>query len=170
MNKLSIIITTIYLGAGLLLGCGTSAEDQEIRDDARNSLNVPENVAPPATTNPGAAPVATSGVQHYICPNNCAGSGGPSAGTCPVCGTAYEHNQAYHNQPANQGASTSPSIDLNTPGAPANITPPANASPAQNAAGVYHYTCSNGCAGGAASAVACASCGETLVHNPAYHN
>ncbi len=168
MNYLKIFF---FLICGVLLVAGCSNGDQQsIRDDARSSLSVPENVTPPASTPaaPGAAAVNTSGVQHYICPNNCAGSGGPSAGTCPVCGSAYEHNQAYHNTPgqANTPATTiTPGGDPTAPGA---ITPPA--SPAQNAAGVYHYTCSNGCAGGAASAVACSTCGEVLVHNAAYHN
>lgn len=96
---------------------------------------------------------ATAGVLHYYCPNNCAGSGGDNAGTCPVCGTEYIHNQAYHD---NQSA-----ITTQTTPAP---------EPAQNAAGVWHYTCANGCAGGAGSAVACAQCGSTLQHNPSYHN
>ncbi len=171
MKHLSILfffICSLVLG---LIACGPSAEDSSVREAARNSLSVPETVAPPASTTPGAPPaVNTSGVQHYICPNNCAGSGGPSAGTCPVCGSAYEHNQAYHNTPA----STQPVTTINPDGTPAEspgaITPPASTSPAQNAAGVYHYTCAKGCEGGAGSAVACATCGETLVHNQAYHN
>jgi len=42
--------------------------------------------------------VASGTIQHYYCANNCEGSGGDAAGTCPVCGSAYEHNQAWHNQ------------------------------------------------------------------------
>ena len=62
-------------------------------------------------------------------------------------------------------------IEVSTPPSttPATPTPP-TAEPAQNTAGVWHYTCSNGCAGGAGSAIACASCGSTLSHNSAYHN
>ncbi len=41
--------------------------------------------------------------------------------------------------------------------------------PPQNAAGVWHYTCSTGCAGGAGSAVPCKTCGKTLAHNQEYH-
>ena len=59
-------------------------------------------------------------------------------------------------QPAADGAATT---------APPTTTP----EPAQNAAGVWHYTCSAGCAGGAGSAVACAKCGKTLAHNQTYH-
>jgi hypothetical protein len=106
-------------------------------------------VVPPGQT-------VASNVKHYICPNNCAGSGGDVAGTCPVCGTEYLHNQEWHNQAVTQ--TTQPA---NPTGAP---------EPAQNAAGVWHYICSNGCAGGAGSAIACAQCGNMLVHNTAYHN
>lgn len=49
-------------------------------------------------------------------------------------------------------------------------TPPKPKEPAQNADGVWHYTCAKGCAGGAGSAVPCAVCGEKLKHNQAYHN
>lgn len=108
-----------------------------------------------------------AGVFHYICPDGHEG-GAASAGSCATCGKALVHNQAYHNQPANTGnANQSQTIDMSQ------LTPPqpaANSNSDQNAAGVYHYTCPNGCAGGAGSAVACASCGTTLVHNQAYHN
>ena len=40
---------------------------------------------------------------------------------------------------------------------------------AQNAGGVWHYTCIKGCAGGAGSAVNCTTCGNPLAHNQAYH-
>lgn len=93
---------------------------------------------------------------HYTCPNNCVGSGGEGEGTCPVCGTAYVHNQAYHDQGVQSQTQT--------------ISPPsAPTEPAQNANGIWHYTCANGCAGGAGGAVACAKCGSTLAHNQAYH-
>ena len=46
---------------------------------------------------------------------------------------------------------------------------PINAEPAQNAAGIWHYKCSKGCAGGAGSAVSCETCGLPLAHNQAYH-
>jgi len=41
--------------------------------------------------------------------------------------------------------------------------------PAQNAQGVWHYTCPNGHEGGAGNALPCSKCGTTLVHNQAYH-
>lgn len=100
---------------------------------------------------------ASSGVQHYYCANNCAGSGGDNAGSCPVCGADYIHNQAWHdmNSDPNNAVTTQ-----------ANPLP----EPAQNAAGVWHYTCASGCSGGAGSAIACSQCGSTLAHNSAYHN
>ncbi len=147
---------------------------------------------PPATAEPAQN---AQGVWHYTCPNNCAGGGG-SATPCGVCGTTLVHNQAYHANtgaatatntitPTNTGGSpmgsiTNPVINgvgapaattMVNPGAPpAGAAPPTTPEPAQNASGVWHYTCSAGCAGGAGSAVACAGCGATLVHNSAYHN
>lgn len=118
------------------------------------------NAAPAPTT--AAAPA--SGVKHYTCPKNCKGSGGDAAGTCPTCGSAYVHNQAFHGQPGN--APTPTAAPTGTSATP--VTPPP--SPAKNAAGVFHYTCAKGCAGGAAAAGKCASCGGELAHNAAYHS
>lgn len=101
-----------------------------------------------------------SGIYHYTCSNGCAG-GSAAAGNCSTCGNALAHNQAYHsnNNPTNTPATT-PTNPAATP------TP----EPSQNTAGIWHYTCSNGCAGGAGSAGNCSSCGATLAHNTAYHN
>lgn len=129
----------------------------------------PERIAAADAIESQNAAVATSGgVQHYYCANNCAGSGGDAAGTCPVCGTAYTHNQAWHNQQNTATPTTTTSNGVTTGvGAvpPTQNTP----EPAQNAAGVWHYTCPNGHAGGAGSAIACSSCGTSLVHNSLYH-
>lgn len=136
--------------------------------------NQGQNTTTPTTTTN--TPVAAAGVQHYICPNNCAGSGGATAGTCPVCGSQYQHNQAYHNQP-----STSTTTTTVTPNDQGNLSPlfqnnsqqpqvnvPRISSPT-NASGQYHYVCSNGCSGGSATAGSCPSCGSALAHNAAYH-
>lgn len=74
---------------------------------------------------------------------------------------------------------TTPAADPNVGAAPATqgtsgsttITPPATgtAEPAQNAAGVWHFTCSKGCPGGAGTQGNCAKCGNPLTHNAAYH-
>ncbi|MFN7116279.1 MAG: hypothetical protein ACK4TA_05730 [Saprospiraceae bacterium] len=124
-------------------------------------------------------PVQTAAVQHFVCPNNCPGSGGPESGTCPSCGMQYRHNEAFHNQP---GAATSntqlaPSPILTNP---QQVTPqqtpqvqtvqtPQTQEPAQNAAGVWHYICSKGCEGGSGTRGMCAKCGAGLDHNQAYH-
>ena len=157
--KLFNLITLVVLCLSVsFIGCSNS--DSEKKKAARESLNVPETVTPPVNTTSNTANTNIAGVPHYICPNNCEGSGGPSAGTCQVCGSAYEHNQEFHNQ--STPTPTTPAANTTPP------TPPAGA--AQNAAGVYHYICSNGCAGGAASAGNCASCGNALTHNADFHN
>ena len=108
----------------------------------------------------------TAKVVHYICANNCENSGSEVAGNCPVCKTPYTHNVAYHNGDFLQNG------PLNVPKEGLNTTNQTNqaASPAQNALGVFHYTCTNGCNGGAGSAAKCNSCGSDLAHNTAYHN
>ena len=143
MNKMKYLSVFALLAFMTIISC--KGDDSAAKNDARNSLNVPETVAP---VTPAVQPSAS--VAHYICPNNCEGSGGAGAGNCPVCGTAYVHNQAFHNQPA--GSTTTP------------------ANSAQNAAGQYHYICSNGCAGGSGSQGNCATCGSALTHNQAFHN
>jgi hypothetical protein len=131
--------------------------DSAIREKAAQSL---PKATPQTNTNQMPVTGGIAGVQHYICPNNCQGSGGPEQGNCPVCGTAYLHNQAFHaNDAQNQ-----------VPPTPNPATPTPTADPAQNAAGVWHYTCAKGCPGGAGTAIACATCGSTLAHNAAYHN
>lgn len=127
------------------------------------------NAADGATPAPVTTPAPAGGAKHYTCPKNCKGSGGDAAGTCPVCGSAYVHNQAFHAAGANNAPQPTPAGTA-TPStaAPTTVTPPAP-SPAQNAAGVYHYTCAKGCAGGAGAAGKCAKCGGDLAHNSAYH-
>ena len=168
---LAISVTIVIAG---LLACGGG--DTEVRDSARESLGGnAQEVSTPAAT-PGQTPdfptatAAAGMVHHYICPKNCEGSGGSAAGTCPVCGSEYVHNQAYHQQqqtanPADGGTSTVTIPGSTTPGTMPTPTP----EPAQNAAGVWHYTCAKGCAGGAGTAGTCATCGGALTHNTAYH-
>ena len=102
-------------------------------------------------------------IKHYICKNNCENSGGNIAGNCPVCNTPYTHNEKFHakdflkNGPLNVPDETQTNTN-NTP------------SPATNSSGVYHYVCNNGCMGGSGKAEPCKSCGETLIHNQAYHS
>lgn len=122
-----------------------------------------------ATTTPEPAQNA-AGVWHYTCPNGCSGGAG-SAIACPAgCGATLAHNQAYHDSKTTVATSTNGVITPTSNDGPI-VSSPNNPEPPQNAAGVWHYTCPNGCAGGAGSAVACpAGCGATLAHNSAYHN
>lgn len=106
----------------------------------------------------------TTKVQHYFCANKCENSGGDAAGNCPTCKTPYTHNQAFHNNDfLKNGPLNVPKVNLDSN--PNSKT----SSPAQNALGVFHYTCPNGCYGGAGTVEKCASCGSDLAHNQAYH-
>lgn len=122
------------------------------------------NVTPP----PAEPPQNAAGVWHYTCPKGCEGGSG-SAIPCPKCGTTLTHNQVYHGA-ASQPTIATPSGAPGTPGAPP-VTMPSTGKPEppQNAAGVWHYTCPAGCAGGGGAAGPCAKCGKTLEHNKAYH-
>lgn len=157
---LTLVIFTV------LMACNNSPDRPEpMLDPAYEPTTTPTNSNPVSA---GSVTPSTGGtVYHYICPNNC--GGGDSAGTCPVCGATYTHNQAFHNQ-TNAATTTTTTPDLGANNA-ANVTTSSTQTPepAQNAAGVWHYTCSNGCAGGAGSAIACATCGATLAHNSLYH-
>jgi hypothetical protein len=142
------------------------------RDAASSTTDTTSTTAPGAA--PAAAPAAAAavgGVKHYICPNNCANSGGDTAGTCPTCGATYLHNDAFHNQatPTPAQPSVSAPQNVTAPAAPT-ITMPQSTEAAQNAAGVWHYACSKGCAGGSGSMGKCSKCGGDLAHNAAYHN
>ena len=159
MKFTSIFFVAIF--ATLFFACSNNEKK------ADNPPPVVTPVQPNTTPTPANTTTPVAGaVKHYTCPNNCANSGGDAAGTCPVCGTAYVHNAAYHNQTNN---ANSPFDNQQSPV----VQPPQQQqqpAPAQNAAGVYHYTCANGCAGGSGSAGTCSACGGNLVHNPAYHN
>ncbi len=160
--KTLYIISICSLALAALPACGNKNSD--VRDSARESLGVrDQNVQTPPTGSPTFSSDVSQGgvVHHYICPDNCAGSGGPSIGNCPVCGKEYLHNQAWHTQ--NQGAQQTQTFDATQPDM--QITPPA----ATNAAGVYHYICEKGCPGGSGGAGTCATCGGPLMHNAAYH-
>ena len=159
MKNPLIFLFALLLTSVSLISCGS---DSDVRENAANAVGGTTPAESPLAPAPPLDPVTTTpaptgGVQHYTCPNNCAGSGGPSQGNCPVCGTAYQHNQAWHNQ---QQPAASPTTTPTTP----------TANSGQNAAGVWHYICNNGCPGGSGSAGSCASCGSPLAHNTAYHN
>jgi hypothetical protein len=108
-------------------------------------------------------------VKHYICLNECENSGSDNQGVCPTCNTPYTHNVAFHNDDLLKNGPLKVPTNTATPTQNNTITPPAP-SAAQNAAGVYHYTCTNGCPGGSGSVENCKSCGNPLEHNQAFHN
>lgn len=122
--------------------------------------------APPPATAPAATPEPAqnaAGVWHYTCSKGCAG-GAATATACAKCGTTLSHNQAYH------GAAT-PAGAAGAPGQTPTITMPntKQPEPPQNKAGVWHYVCPDGHAGGGGGATPCSKCSKTLVHNKAYH-
>jgi hypothetical protein len=136
------------------------------------ALNPAATVMPPMPGAEGAAAAAkpveppqnAKGIWHYTCSKGCAGGAG-SAAPCAKCGTVLAHNTKYHGDVPTPAPSTSVT---STPGQTA--TPPTpKPEPPQNAKGVWHYTCADGCAGGAGAISPCAKCSKPLAHNPVYH-
>nr|WP_321221675.1 hypothetical protein [uncultured Psychroserpens sp.] len=157
LKNLSIILFSLAL---FIYSCNDKSTTQ--KQDADTSTNVVEStkeVTPPATKEPAQN---ANGVWHYTCIIGCP-EGAGSATKCKTCGNTLVHNTTYHANSANS-ANSAPFASANAANA---ATPPPE--PAQNAAGVWHYTCAKGHTGGAGSAVACGTCGETLAHNKAYH-
>jgi hypothetical protein len=180
------LISTLFC---LLLAClvvpackndaPTSANQATTETPTTDALTMPavtetptDPLAAPATTTAQTAattpptkepPQNASGVWHYTCPKGCKNGGG-AATPCATCGTTLAHNTAYH------GTAAKPASDpaaAATPSTTPTTTP--TPEPAQNKAGVWHYTCADGCSGGAGAASPCAKCNKTLVHNTAYH-
>ncbi len=154
MNYLKILAILLLSSAISFYACN---DDAAVKKEARESLKVSDSPTTPNSATPEPAQNA-QGVWHYTCNAGCAGGAG-SAGNCATCGGALAHNSAYHSNTNN-----APTTNMMTPPA----TPP-TAEPAQNAAGVWHYTCNAGCEGGAGAAGTCGTCGGTLAHNSAYH-
>jgi ribosomal protein S27E len=180
-----------YMAIAVVFATSCKTEGDAARDAAMQQIQGgqpavgdPAAGAAATTTTPAANPATptpepaqnAAGVWHYTCPKGCAGGAG-SAVACAKCGTTLAHNQAYHanNNDNKTTVTTSSGANVSLPEGikpvPSPLTnPPATPTePAQNAKGVWHYTCSGGCAGGAGSAIACAKCGKTLAHNQAYH-
>ena len=183
MRILSVLFAFSLL---LSIGCKNAPERPDAILDENYEPIVPSNTPPPAANATAEPPQNAQGVWHYICNNGCAGGGG-SAVACATCGSTLVHNQAYHT-PAGGTPTAAPTAATTNPGAtpmgsitnpvvngvnatppPTAATPPKAPEPPQNANGVWHYICNNGCAGGGGSAIACATCGSTLAHNSAYH-
>ena len=152
-------------------GCDEKSTAQKEAREALELANPPSQTnttIPPPTNEP---PQNAQGVWHYTCPKGCAGGAG-AAGSCATCGGALAHNAAYHSNTNNTNPINANPITTNPiTNTTQTITPPKPPTePAQNAAGVWHYTCAKGCAGGAGSATNCSTCGGKLTHNAAYHN
>ena len=155
-------ILAILLLSSVISFYACNDKSDAIKQKARESLEVSDSPTLPnaATPNPATPepPQNAEGVWHYTCSKGCAGGAG-ATGNCATCGSPLAHNSAYHPN-TNSTPTTTP------------ITPPATpptTEPAQNAAGVWHYTCGKGCAGGAGATGLCGTCGGTLAHNTAYH-
>lgn len=162
MNYVKILAILMFSTVMTFYACNDNSD--AIKKEAKEKLNVSStptqpNAATPNPTTPEPAQNA-EGVWHYTCNAGCAGGAG-SASKCATCGGTLTHNSAYHSKSDN----TTINSPINSP----ITTPPPTAEPAQNAAGVWHYTCNKGCAGGAGAAGSCSTCGGTLAHNQAYH-
>jgi len=153
MNYTRIKVIIVSLLVVFLYACNDDSKQQKSikPTEVTNNLKTPTaKTAEPAQNE--------KGVWHYTCALGCPGGSG-SATKCKNCSNTLAHNPAYHGNTTNT-QNSSPLVSPSTTQA---------AEPSQNAAGVWHYTCENGCAGGAGSAVNCATCGTTLAHNSAYH-
>ncbi|MDQ3017294.1 MAG: hypothetical protein M3R25_11325 [Bacteroidota bacterium] len=172
--KILNFVFFVLLSLGFVLSsCNSKKEDTTTQD----TTVLPEGTA----GDPNAAAVVPVGNQkHFICPNNCEGSGGDAQANCPVCGTAYVHNQAFHNQsPSAPGAQTQ-AIQIGDDGKATVVVDPSAqqqqpiqdtpANPAaKNAAGEWHFVCSKACGGGAGAQGTCPKCGSPLTHNQSFH-
>ncbi|MEO5906279.1 MAG: hypothetical protein ABIQ11_06105 [Saprospiraceae bacterium] len=167
--QLQIILCVLILG---LIACGGKKDATTEQQTTTDSLLA----ANPAVTTSAGVP----GQKHFMCPKNCEGSGGDAKGTCPVCGSEYVHNQAFHNQTPSTTPGEGTPITINSDGTTSGTTKtPGSTQPAttqtqpvaaQNAKGEWHFSCSKvGCGGGAGAAGTCPKCGGALAHNQAFH-
>lgn len=151
-------IHTILLLSSVLFFYGCNDKSKTPKQDTAKPVEVSDTPKPTNSNTTKEPAQNASGVWHYTCRMGCSGGDG-SAVNCKTCGIVLAHNTAYHGK-------TNSTTD-NSPFATPN--PTTTPEPAQNAAGVWHYTCTQGHTGGAGSAVACKSCNTTLTHNTAYH-
>ena len=163
--KTSHFIIAIFIGSLFTTAACNTKKEEPVSEQPSLSTENPGMTTQGDTTmlNPaavGSNATASSG-HHFICPNACKGSGGAQAGKCPVCGAEYVHNDAFHQgQPIPE-----PAMKID----PVTNTAVPTHTEAQNAAGVYHFICPKGHAGGAGVAGNCPKCGTPLEHNQAFH-
>ena len=152
---------TILLFSSVISFCACNNNTKVQKQETLKPLEVLDSTTPPKAMTPNPAILQTSQnagiVWHYTCSKGCAGGAG-SAVNCVTCGGLLVHNQAYHANANSTPTSSAPYA-----------TPPPVAQPNKNTAGIWHYTCGNGCAGGSGAAGACGICGSPLIHNTAYH-
>lgn len=111
---------------------------------------------------------------HYVCVNNCEGSGANAAGNCPVCGEELVHNTAFHSGEQGDDNGDLQIIGDDNNSFSSKIAPlgqESSPSPAPQVTGdaSFHYICSAGCGSGSQMQGNCPSCGAALVHNDAFH-
>lgn len=167
-------IFVIFLSLFLLSACGNEKSQKDSSaTEATEDLQVTQPVQPITTPDTKQTPAAVNVpagadgvVHHYVCADGCTGGFGDLNTACPVCGKTMAHNKAFHPNTANQDNPVTQGQNTIVNQVP---PPTKEPMPAQNAAGVWHYTCAAGCAGGAGSMTACSGCGGQLVHNKAYH-
>ncbi len=154
MKYLKLLALLVFVSVLSLSSCQEATKATE--KEPLRTLKVEDLARPatPTTQNPAAleAPQNAMGVWHYTCSQGCAGGAG-TATNCATCGGLLAHNAGYH-------ANANPTQTFSAPTA---------AAPSQNAAGIWHYSCGNGCAGGSGAAGTCNTCGTALAHNQAYH-
>lgn len=152
----SITLFTLLIISSLisLTSCkeATKAPEQEI---SQPTEVVAPNTPPSNPTQNIATPEPAQnamGVWHYTCAQGCTGGAG-SPSNCGTCGALLAHNAAYHGNPNNAPLAAPQMADA----------------PSQNAAGIWHFSCGQGCAGGSGIAGNCTTCGNPLAHNNAFH-
>ncbi|MEP6647466.1 MAG: hypothetical protein ABJC12_10270 [Saprospiraceae bacterium] len=158
MKPMHFYMLLLFTSIAIVISCNSKKEVPAVEENATSTNTTASQNSIPADT----VSVAAAGEQHYICPNHCKGSGSASEGKCPVCGTAYVHNDAFDK--GHPVAEPQMRIDPVT-----HMAVPTHTE-AQNSKGVYHFICPNGDPGGAGVAGKCAKCGAALVHNQAFHN
>lgn len=161
MKYFKILAVLVLTSMILLYSCNDTAKKskeenttpEEVKDTATEAAKLTPPLKEPAQN--------AAGVWHYTCRIGCPGGAGTAA-KCKTCSNILVHNTTYHDNATNAtNGSNSPVINPSTT--------PAKPEPAQNTAGVWHYTCSKGCVGGSGSAGTCATCDGPLTHNTAYH-
>lgn len=161
------------------ISCRDGGPSESSSQQAPQRTNITGNNNPsnqsntnPTTTSPNTG--AASAEFHYICANNCEGSGANAAGSCSVCGEELIHNTAFHSGDPGAANNSPQMLDGDDNSFSSKINPigdPESSTPAASSGGSgFHYTCSAGCGGGASDQGACPSCGAELVHNAAFHS